>query len=150
MTLVQFCKFAILSRLARWPGTTSGRDADIEKETDMAQMTIVEREGIEDGLRRGWTIPEIAAYVKRPPQTITNEIKNRRVGFGAADATNARVAATPATTIIIFFIFYFSFLFLSANASSTTMGEWSDVMRSGTSHAPMMLKSPAWALSTAM
>ena len=45
----------------------------------MAQMTIVEREGIEGGLRRGWTIPEIAAYVKRPPQTITNEIKNRRV-----------------------------------------------------------------------
>ena len=45
----------------------------------MAQMTIVEREGIEDGLKRGWTIPEIAAYVKRPPQTITNEIKNRRV-----------------------------------------------------------------------
>ena len=45
----------------------------------MAQMTIVERNGIEDGLRRGWTIPEIAAYVKRSPQTVTNEIKNRRI-----------------------------------------------------------------------
>ena len=37
----------------------------------MAQMTRVERDGIEDGLRRGWTIPEIAAYVKRPPQTVS-------------------------------------------------------------------------------
>ena len=46
----------------------------------MAQMTRVERYGIEDGLRRGWTIPEIAAYVKRPPQTVTNEIKNRSIG----------------------------------------------------------------------
>ena len=45
----------------------------------MAQMTMVERTGIEDGLRRGWTIPEIAAYVKRPAQTVTNEIKKRRI-----------------------------------------------------------------------
>ncbi len=66
-------------------------DAHIRKDTDMAQMTIVEREGIEDGLKRGWTIPEIAAYVKRPPQTITNEIKNRRVdsnkGFKETNST---------------------------------------------------------------
>ena len=48
----------------------------------MAQMTIVERDGIEAGLRRGWTIPEIAAYVKRPSQTVTNEIKNRRIDSG--------------------------------------------------------------------
>ena len=79
MTLVYFCKSAILFRPARWPGTSPGRDADTRKDTDMAQMTRVERDGIEDGLRRGWTIPEIAAYVKRPPQTVTNEIKNRRI-----------------------------------------------------------------------
>ena len=57
----------------------------------MAQMTRVERYGIEDGLRRGWTIPEIAAYVKRPPQTVTNEIKNRRIdsskGFKETNST---------------------------------------------------------------
>ena len=91
MTLVYFCKFAILSRPARWPGALPGRDACNRKDTDMAQMTKVERNGIEDGLKRGWTIPEIAAYVKRPPQTVTNEIKNRRIdsskGFKETNST---------------------------------------------------------------
>lgn len=38
----------------------------------MAQMTMIERTGIDDGLKRGWTIPQIAKYVNRPPQTVTN------------------------------------------------------------------------------
>ncbi len=45
----------------------------------MAQMTIIERQAIEDALRRGWTIPEIARHIKRPAQTVTNEIKKRRI-----------------------------------------------------------------------
>ena len=45
----------------------------------MAQMTIVDRNSIEDGLRRGLSIPEIAKLVSRPPQTVTNEIKSRRI-----------------------------------------------------------------------
>ena len=45
----------------------------------MAQMTLGERTGIEDCLRRGMTIPQIATCIGRPPQTITNEIKNRRI-----------------------------------------------------------------------
>ncbi len=45
----------------------------------MAQMTIIEREAIEGALRRGWTIPEIARNIHRPPQTVTNEIKKRRI-----------------------------------------------------------------------
>lgn len=43
------------------------------------QMTIMERNGIEDALKRGWTIPQIAAYVGRPPQTVANEIRTRRI-----------------------------------------------------------------------
>ena len=43
----------------------------------MAQMTIVDRNSIEDGLRRGLSIPEIAKLIGRPPQTVTNEIKSR-------------------------------------------------------------------------
>ena len=35
----------------------------------MAQMTIVDRNSIEDGLRRGLSIPEIAKPIGRPPQT---------------------------------------------------------------------------------
>ena len=31
-----------------------------ERRNDMAQMTIVDRNSIEDGLRRGLSIPEIA------------------------------------------------------------------------------------------
>lgn len=45
----------------------------------MAQMTMIERQGIEDCLRQGWTIPQTAQYVNRPAQTITNEIKSRRI-----------------------------------------------------------------------
>lgn len=45
----------------------------------MAQMTIVDRNSIEDGLRRGLSIPEIAKLIGRPPQTVTNEIKSRRI-----------------------------------------------------------------------
>ena len=45
----------------------------------MAQMTIVDRNSIEDGLRRGLSIPEIAKPIGRPPQTVTNEIKSRRI-----------------------------------------------------------------------
>lgn len=44
----------------------------------MAQMTIVERNGIEDGLKRGWTIPEIAVYAKRSPQTVTNDTDEKK------------------------------------------------------------------------
>lgn len=50
-----------------------------ERRNDMAQMTIVDRNSIEDGLRRGLSIPEIAKLVSRPPQTVTNEIKSRRI-----------------------------------------------------------------------
>ena len=49
-----------------------------ERNTDMAQMTIVDRNSIEDGLRRGLSIPEIGRLIARPPQTVTNEIKSRR------------------------------------------------------------------------
>ena len=37
------------------------------------------RHGIEDGLRLGLSIPEIAKLIGRPPQTVTNEIKSRRI-----------------------------------------------------------------------
>ena len=50
-----------------------------ERRNDMAQMTIVDRNSIEDGLRRGLSIPEIAKLIGRPPQTVTNEIKSRRI-----------------------------------------------------------------------
>lgn len=57
----------------------------------MAQMTMIERNGIEDCLKRGWTIAQIAQYVNRPPQTVTNEIKNRRIdsnkGFRETNST---------------------------------------------------------------
>ena len=57
----------------------------------MAQMTIVDRNSIEDGLRRGLSIPEIAKLIGRPPQTVTNEIKSRRTdstkGLKATNST---------------------------------------------------------------
>ena len=37
----------------------------------MAQMTIVERDGIEAGLSNASSIPAIADFVKRPTQTVT-------------------------------------------------------------------------------
>ena len=40
---------------------------------------MIERTGINDGLKRGWTIPQMAKYVNRPPRTVTNEIKNGRI-----------------------------------------------------------------------
>ena len=45
----------------------------------MAQMTMEDRKEIEKGLGAGLTLPQIAGRIGRPPQTVTREIKARRV-----------------------------------------------------------------------